>query len=155
MSSDALQHPEAFSDIVTESAACGRPSTIWKRSLTRGAGIDFRETGVGKELIAHAAHRLSKRPGELVAVNLADSTMSPFQIRCLVTKGAFTGANQERKGSSARRRVEHSFSMRLAIWNPPRRSNCYACYKRDSTTHSVQIPPSPWMSQSSLRPIAT
>lgn len=61
------------------------------------------ETGVGKELIAQAVHKLSGRRGEFVAVNLAgleDQMLSDalFGHR----KGAFTGAEQSREGMLAR-----------------------------------------------------
>ncbi|MBF0448715.1 MAG: sigma-54-dependent Fis family transcriptional regulator [Magnetococcales bacterium] len=60
------------------------------------------ETGVGKELIAEALHRASGRQGKMVAINIAglDDTMfsdSLFGHR----KGAFSGANEHRKGMIA------------------------------------------------------
>jgi DNA-binding NtrC family response regulator len=61
------------------------------------------ETGVGKELMAQAVHKLSACKGEFVAVNLAgleDQMLSDalFGHR----KGAFTGAEQSREGLLAR-----------------------------------------------------
>jgi DNA-binding NtrC family response regulator len=43
------------------------------------------ETGTGKELMAQALHRLSGRPGELVAVNVAGLDDTTFGH----TRGAF------------------------------------------------------------------
>ena len=61
------------------------------------------ESGVGKELVARAAHCLSGRSGELVTVNAAglDDAMFSDSIfgHC---KGAFTGADKEREGLVAR-----------------------------------------------------
>jgi DNA-binding NtrC family response regulator len=61
------------------------------------------ETGVGKELIAQAVHKLSACKGEFIAVNLAgleDQMLSDalFGHR----KGAFTGAEQSREGLLAK-----------------------------------------------------
>ena len=61
------------------------------------------ETGTGKELIAQALHRLSRRPDELVAVNVAgldDTCRPPTSSPTLFghTKGSFTGAAGPREG---------------------------------------------------------
>ena len=57
------------------------------------------ETGTGKELIAQALHRLSGRPGDLIAVNAAglDDTMFSDTLFGHV-KGSYTGADRPREG---------------------------------------------------------
>jgi len=57
------------------------------------------ETGVGKELIARALHRLSGRSGEFVAVNVAGVDDTLFSDTLFGhRRGAFTGADRDRKG---------------------------------------------------------
>jgi DNA-binding NtrC family response regulator len=95
-----LQHPEAFARIITCSermrsvfryveAVAGSPRPI----LITG------ESGTGKELIARAIHELSGRRGAFVAVNAAgldDTVLSDTLFGH--EKGAYTGADQPRKG---------------------------------------------------------
>lgn len=57
------------------------------------------ETGVGKELIAKAIHRLSGRRGNFVPVNVAGLDDNVFSDTLFGhDKGAFTGAERVRKG---------------------------------------------------------
>jgi two-component system, NtrC family, nitrogen regulation response regulator GlnG len=57
------------------------------------------ETGTGKELVARALHRLSRRPGELVTVNSAGLDDTVFADTLFGhTRGAFTGADRAREG---------------------------------------------------------
>ena len=57
------------------------------------------ETGVGKEMVARALHAASNRPGEFVAVNCGALTPSLLESTLFGhARGAFTGANTERKG---------------------------------------------------------
>jgi two-component system nitrogen regulation response regulator GlnG len=57
------------------------------------------ETGTGKELVARALHRLSRRPGELVTVNSAGLDDTVFADTLFGhTRGAFTGADRPREG---------------------------------------------------------
>jgi len=57
------------------------------------------ETGVGKELMAHAIHDQSGRSGEFVAVNVAGLDEHVFSDSLFGhTKGAFTGATEIRRG---------------------------------------------------------
>ena len=57
------------------------------------------ETGTGKELIARALHRLSGRPGELVAVNVAGLDDTMFSDTLFGhARGSFTGADRPREG---------------------------------------------------------
>ena len=57
------------------------------------------ETGVGKELIAAAIHKLSGREGEFVSVNIAGLDDHLFSDTLFGhRKGAFTGADIPRKG---------------------------------------------------------
>jgi transcriptional regulator with PAS, ATPase and Fis domain len=57
------------------------------------------ESGTGKEKIAEALHTLSKRQGLLVKVNCAAIPASLMESELFgYEKGAFTGANESRKG---------------------------------------------------------
>jgi DNA-binding NtrC family response regulator len=100
MLSGALEHPEAFAAIVTRDramlaafsyleAVAGSPHPL----LIEG------ESGVGKELVARAAHALSGRRGPLVAVNVAGLDDAVFADTLFGhTRGAFTGAAEARPG---------------------------------------------------------
>jgi len=97
---DSLKSPAAFSDIVTRSAKIKNIS----QDLEAVAGsrqpiLITGESGVGKELFAKAIHRLSRPDGPWVAVNVAgldDNMLSDTLFGH--TKGAFTGADQDRPG---------------------------------------------------------
>ena len=57
------------------------------------------ETGTGKELVAEAFHRASRRTGKLCAVNCAAIPASLLESELFgYTKGAFTGADANRLG---------------------------------------------------------
>lgn len=95
-----LERPENFSEIVSSSDKV--------RSILRYVECIGRsnqpvlitgETGVGKELIARAIHKVSERQGEFVPVNVAgfDDTMFADSLFGHV-KGAFTGAALSRGG---------------------------------------------------------
>lgn len=98
--SDTLQQPEAFAEIITRDkkmlAIFQYVESIAQTSqpvLIRG------ETGVGKELIARALHALSGLKGHFVAVNVAGLDDSIFSDTLFGhAKGAFTGAESERRG---------------------------------------------------------
>ncbi|RLB34210.1 MAG: sigma-54-dependent Fis family transcriptional regulator, partial [Deltaproteobacteria bacterium] len=95
-----LENPDAFSEIVTRNqvmlslfryAECIAPSP--EPVLITG------ETGVGKELMARAIHKLSGRLGQLVAVNVAGVDDNVFSDTLFGhVKGAYTGAEAMRKG---------------------------------------------------------
>lgn len=95
-----LKTPQAFSKIITADrtmlsifsyieAVAGSPQPL----LITG------ESGVGKELLARAAHQLSGCSGSLVAVNVAGLDDTVFADTLFGhTRGAFTGADQARRG---------------------------------------------------------
>jgi DNA-binding NtrC family response regulator len=95
-----LGHPEAFSRITTRSkkmialfqyieAVAGSSEPI----LITG------ESGVGKELIARAAHQIGRPDSSWVAINVAGLDDSHFSDTLFGhTRGAFTGADRERPG---------------------------------------------------------
>jgi DNA-binding NtrC family response regulator len=57
------------------------------------------ETGTGKELVAAAIHRASRRQGSFVAINCVAIAAELFESELFGhTKGAFTGAHQSREG---------------------------------------------------------
>jgi len=95
-----IERPDAFSAIITQA------QTV--RSLFRyieavaGTNLPILitgETGTGKELFAAAVHRVSGRSGELVTVNVAGLDDNLFSDTLFGhRKGAFTGAEAERKG---------------------------------------------------------
>jgi DNA-binding NtrC family response regulator len=96
----APQHPEAFAGIVTSD-----PTMLMLFSYVEAVArspqplLVTGESGVGKELIARAAHQLSGCKGPLVAVNVAglDDTVFADTLFGHV-RGAFTGADQPRRG---------------------------------------------------------
>jgi DNA-binding NtrC family response regulator len=97
---DKLEHPEVFSGIITRSKAM-RSIFQYAEAIARTIlpVLITGETGVGKELIAHAVHRLSGRQGEFVAVNVAGVDDHFFSDTLMGhKKGAFTGAERDRKG---------------------------------------------------------
>lgn len=95
-----VRHPEAFSHIVTADrgmqtifayveAVANSPQPL----LITG------ESGAGKELLARAAHTLSGCKGPLVSVNVAGLDDTVFADTLFGhLRGAFTGADQPRKG---------------------------------------------------------
>ena len=98
--SDKLEHPEAFSTIITRSAAMR--SIFQYVEAMAGTALPVLitgETGVGKELIARAIHALSGRTGEFVPVDVAGVEDSLFSDTLFGHKrGAFTGADRDREG---------------------------------------------------------
>jgi len=98
--SEKLEHPEAFSEIVTNSASMRSIfQYIEAISISPQPLLITGETGVGKELVAKAVHSLSNRKGAFIPVNIAglDDTVFADTLfgHC---KGAFTGAEQTRSG---------------------------------------------------------
>jgi DNA-binding NtrC family response regulator len=77
------------------------------------------ETGVGKELVARAVHRLSGRDGDFVAVNVAGLDDLMFSDTLFGHKrGAFTGAEQTRQGMVARASSGTLFLDEIGDLNP-------------------------------------
>ena len=98
--SDKLDQPKAFSDIVTQSPVM-RSIFQYIEAIAENAlpVLITGETGVGKELVAKALHLLSRRAGELVAVNVAGLDDRLFADTLFGhKKGAFTGADAARSG---------------------------------------------------------
>lgn len=95
-----LQHPQAFSDIVSNNPKIlALFRYIESISTTSQPVLITGETGVGKELFAKAIHRVSERKGELVAVNVAGLDDTTFSDSLFGHKrGAFTGAERSREG---------------------------------------------------------
>ena len=98
--SNRPEHPEAFSDIVTQDPAM---DIVFRRvelvaSSTQPVLITG-ETGVGKERIAAAIHQLSGRSGKFVKTDIAGVDDHMFSDTLFGhEKGAFTGANFARRG---------------------------------------------------------
>jgi len=97
---EKIQSPEAFDGIITHAQTM---QALFKYiEAVGGTSLPILitgETGTGKELIARAIHKVSKRPGELVTVNVAGVDDNLFADTLFGhRKGAFTGADSERKG---------------------------------------------------------
>jgi two-component system nitrogen regulation response regulator GlnG len=90
----------AFAEIVTQSQAMFATFRYLEAIAPSPQPVLITgETGTGKELVARALHRLSSRPGELVAVNVAGLDDTMFSDTLFGhTRGAFTGADQARDG---------------------------------------------------------
>ena len=100
MLGDLLVHPSVFETIKTRS---GKMRALFQYAEVIAVSpqpvLITGETGVGKELMAKAVHRLSGVRGEFVSVNVAgldDTTFSDTLFGH--KKGAFTGADQARDG---------------------------------------------------------
>jgi len=97
---DSLARPEAFAPIITGSRKM-RAIFQYAESIAPAPwpALVTGETGVGKELIATAIHKLSGRKGKFVALNVAGLDDTLFSDTLFGhTKGAFTGADQNRPG---------------------------------------------------------
>jgi len=95
-----IEHPEAFREIVSRSH---QVQSLFRYCEAVGATslpiLITGETGTGKELFARAIHSLSGRKGNLVTVNVAGVDDNFFADTLFGhRKGAFTGADADRKG---------------------------------------------------------
>lgn len=98
--SGELRHPEAFSAIVTgDRGMLAAFSYVEAVAKSPQPLLITGESGVGKELIARAAHTLSGCRGKLVTVNVAglDDTIFADTLFGHV-RGAYTGADTIRRG---------------------------------------------------------
>ncbi|MBF0370148.1 MAG: sigma-54-dependent Fis family transcriptional regulator [Magnetococcales bacterium] len=98
--SDRLEHGDAFAAIITKSRKM-RALFQYMESIagTCETILITGETGVGKELISEAVHRLSGRGGKLVSLNVAGLDDVMFSDTLFGhRKGAFTGAESPREG---------------------------------------------------------
>ena len=97
---DTPPQREAFAEIITQSRAMLAIFRYIEAIAPSPQPVLITgETGTGKELVARALHRLSARPGELVAVNVAGLDDTMFSDTLFGhTRGAFTGAERVRDG---------------------------------------------------------
>lgn len=98
--SEEIQHPEAFAAIITEHP---RMKAVFQYceavAESRQPVLITGETGVGKEEIARAIHRLSKHKGRFITVNVAGLDDQLFTDTIFGhTKGAFNNADRARSG---------------------------------------------------------
>ncbi len=96
---------------------------IEKVAPTRASVLISGESGTGKELIARAIHRLSPRiDGPFIKVNCAAIPRELIESELFGhERGAFTGAQQRRRGLFEQRTAGHSFSTKWATWTSWRR----------------------------------
>jgi DNA-binding NtrC family response regulator len=97
---NTVTQPEAFASLITTSV---KMSSVFQYCEVIAPSMQpvivLGETGVGKELVAQAIHKLSGFPGKFVSVNIAgldDNMLSDTLFGH--TKGAFTGADHARNG---------------------------------------------------------
>lgn len=100
---DKLNHPDAFSHIITHNKSMRSVFQYIEAIATTNAPVLITgETGTGKELIAQAIHSLSGRTGYFVTVNIAGLDGDTFADTLFGhKKGAFAGADKTRKGLMA------------------------------------------------------
>jgi len=98
--SGAPRHPEAFEAIVTRDRAMLAVFSYVEAVARSSQPLLVQgESGVGKELVARAAHALSGRVGPMVAVNAAGLDDAVFADTLFGhARGAYTGADQARPG---------------------------------------------------------
>jgi DNA-binding NtrC family response regulator len=95
-----LENPEAFKEIITKDKKMFSIFQYIESIAGSSQPVLIQgETGVGKELIARAVHRLSRPQGSFVAVNVAGLDDNVFSDTLFGhVKGAFTGAERDRSG---------------------------------------------------------
>jgi len=98
--SGGLRNPGAFSEIVTADPAMHAIFAYIEAVAPSPQPLLITgDSGVGKELVARAVHRLSGRSGQLVSVNVAGLDDNVFADTLFGhLRGAFTGAEQPRRG---------------------------------------------------------
>jgi formate hydrogenlyase transcriptional activator len=139
---EEIDHSSMFEEIVGSSEAIrGVLSQVTKVAKTDSTVLIFGETGTGKELIARAVHRRSRRSARaFVAVNCA--AIAPSLITSELfghEKGAFTGALQRRAGALKQRTAERSFSTRSASFPWRHRSRCCESSRSGSSNASGEL----------------
>jgi DNA-binding NtrC family response regulator len=95
-----LDHPEAFEPIITNNDEMKSMFRYMEAIANTTEPILITgETGVGKELIAKAIHKLSGRKGKFVTINIAGLDDQMFTDTLFGhKKGAFTNADSDRAG---------------------------------------------------------
>ncbi len=151
----ALSVPEAFAAIVTRNQTMLTAFRYLEAvSNSRQPILILGESGVGKELIAQAIHRLSEAEGELVCVNVAGLDDNAFADTLFGHKrGAFTGAERDRGGMIERAVEGTLFLTKSAICPCAARLNCYACCRKGNFTLSAAISRNSFEPASSAQPI--
>ena len=97
---DKLKHEAAFSSILTENSIM-KSVFHYIETIAESSEPIFilGETGVGKELISEAIYNVSNVKGKFVTVNVAGLDDTMFSDTLFGhKKGAFTGADKDRKG---------------------------------------------------------
>ena len=99
-----VRNKEAFADIATcDAAMLAIFRYLVAISVSTQPALITGETGTGKELIAHAIHKLSGRTGEFVVIDSAGLDDALFSDSLFGhTRGAYTNAIQDREGLVAR-----------------------------------------------------
>ena len=95
-----LEHPEAFQDFLTNSKSLFKVFRYLEAvAFSNHPILVTGETGVGKELVAKAIHKLTNPKAPFAAVNLAGLDEHLFSDTLFGhKKGAFTGAATSRQG---------------------------------------------------------
>jgi DNA-binding NtrC family response regulator len=95
-----IQSPDGFSEIVTRNEGMFNLFKYTEAIASTSLPVLITgETGVGKELMARAVHKISNRSGKFITVNVAGVDDTMFSDTLFGhKKGAFSGADNDRKG---------------------------------------------------------
>ena len=95
-----LGHPEVFSSLITQNKLMHNVFRYLESvAPSRQPILILGESGVGKELVAKAVHKVSGLTGPLISLNVAGLDDNHFSDTLFGhLRGAFTGADKDRKG---------------------------------------------------------